>query len=374
MDEKRKIVTLTITERCNLNCIYCYENNKSNRVIDIGLAKAIVEREIEDRGDFEGIEFDLFGGEPFIAFDVIKEISEYIKKCCQETQFPFVIFLTTNGTLVHGEIQRWLLENIEYVKCGLSLDGTKEMHDTNRSGSFSAIDIDFFRNNYPEQDVKMTISRESLNTLADGIIFLHHLGFEISCNLAYQIDWSDERNKSTLYRELMKLIDFYIANPDIVPCSMLGMGIENVGSYNSEKCVRFCGAGKETKAYDVEGNVYPCQFFMPLSIGIEKAMKARDIVFPDKEIPDNVLDKKCRDCVIKSSCPNCYGANYAASGSIYLRDMNMCILNKIIMKARSYLYGLKWQKGLMDENSEFYSTTLRAIIKIQNELDIDDVL
>lgn len=370
MDEKKKIVTITLTESCNLNCTYCYEKNKSKRFIDIELAKKIVDKEITDRGDYEGIEFDLFGGEPFIAFDIIKELSDYIIDRCTEQEFPFVIFLTTNGTLVHGEIQEWLLDNIDNVKCGLSLDGTKEMHDMNRSSSFDDIDIDFFRNNYPEQGVKMTVSKESLNTFAEGVIFLHEQGFEVSCNLAYQIDWSNNDNKDILYRELMKLIDYYISNPDIEPCSMLGMGLTNIGSFN-ENAVRFCGAGKETKAYDINGNSYPCQFFMPLSVGEEKAKLAKKIEFPDDIIPDDVLDDKCKKCIVKSSCPNCYGSNYASTGNIFSRDDNMCKLTKIIMKARSYFYGLKWQNGQLDENNEDVVGVLRAIMKIQNDLIID---
>ena len=370
MEEKKKIVTITLTESCNLNCTYCYENNKSNKFISLEIAKQIVDKEIKDRKDYEGIEFDLFGGEPFLAFDIIKELSEYIINECNRNDFPFIIFLTTNGTLVHGHIQEWLIENIDYVKCGISLDGTKHMHDINRSNSFDDIDIDFFRKYYPEQDVKMTISKESLKTLAEGVIFLHELGFEVSCNLAYQIDWSDKSNKDILYSELMKLIDFYLNNPQITPCSMLGMGVTNVGSYD-EEAVRFCGAGLETKAYDVMGNSYPCQFFMPLSVGEEKAKLSQSIVFPERTIPDSVLDEKCRGCVIKSSCPNCYGANFAATGNIFSRDDNMCKLTKIIMKARSYFYGLKWQKGQLDENNEDVVGILRAIAKIQDELIID---
>ena len=65
--------------------------------------------------------------------------------------------------------------------------------------------------------VKMTISRETLPTMAEGVIYAHKRGFEVSCNLAYGIDWSDPDNVAILDRELHKLIDFYIANPQITP-------------------------------------------------------------------------------------------------------------------------------------------------------------
>lgn len=30
----KKQVTLVLTEQCNLNCVYCYENHKSTKAMD----------------------------------------------------------------------------------------------------------------------------------------------------------------------------------------------------------------------------------------------------------------------------------------------------------------------------------------------------
>jgi radical SAM protein with 4Fe4S-binding SPASM domain len=222
---------------------------------------------------------------------------------------------------------------------------------------------------YPEQDVKMTISQETLPDLAEGVMDMHRKGFLVSCNLAYGIDWSDPQNTTILNRELHKLIDFYLKNPDIEPCSMLEMGISNVGLYE-ENAVRYCGTGKYMRAYDVDGSAYPCQFFMPLSIGEEKADAVKYISFPDEYLPDDEIDEKCRNCVVRSACPNCFGANYASTGSIYKRDDNMCRLTKIILKARSYFRAKQWELGQLHESPDDLQTLLRAIIKIQEELEV----
>ena len=160
LDRKIKTVTITLTQSCNLKCTYCYENNKSSKTMDFDTAKNIIDKEIQNREMFEGFEFDLFGGEPFLEFELIKQITEYV--CEKLCGYPHTIFLTTNGTLVHGEIQKWLLKHKDCVVCGLSLDGTREMHNINRSNSFDKIDIDFFAQNYPMQDNKMTISNTLL--------------------------------------------------------------------------------------------------------------------------------------------------------------------------------------------------------------------
>lgn len=120
MEERKiKTVTLTLTQACNLSCTYCYEHHKSNRRMSVETAKSIVDYELKNFADFEGIEFDLFGGEPFLAFDLVREITDYI--CSKKGDIPCTVFATTNGTLVHGEVQDWLREHVGCFICGLAL-------------------------------------------------------------------------------------------------------------------------------------------------------------------------------------------------------------------------------------------------------------
>lgn len=364
--EKIRSVTITLTEACNLNCTYCYENHKSKNKISIETFKNIVAKEMMADNGYDAVEFDLFGGEPFLEFNKIKEIYDYILTL--NSNKKYALFASTNGTLVHGEIKEWLKTH-PYFVCGLSYDGTPEMNNMNRSNSSSKIDLDFFQKLYPEQDIKMTISKESLETLAEGVIFLQEKGFKVSCNLAYNIDWSEKSNKDILQRELMKLIDYYLKYPEIKPCSILEMPITNISSANKEnKKIRYCGAGISTVAYHIDGTAYPCQFFMPLSVGEEKAKKSLDLKFYDEEIPQELMEEKCLKCVAQSVCPTCYGSNYAATGNMYCHDDNYCELTKIIIKARSYFKAMQWQMGQLQIPDEEVPHLLNSIKIIQEEL------
>ena len=124
MNFKRKIITLTLTQKCNLSCVYCYENHKSSKMMRLETAKKIVDKELLLNDGYEEIEFDFFGGEPFLNFSLIKEITDYIIHYV--TNKKVLIFIVTNGTLLNDEIKQWLIENKKYVICGLSLDGTKK--------------------------------------------------------------------------------------------------------------------------------------------------------------------------------------------------------------------------------------------------------
>lgn len=328
--------------------------------------KKIIEYEICADNDYDEIEIGLFGGEPFIKFDVIKEIYDYIVNLNSNKKYIF--FASTNGTLVHGEIKKWLKTHPFFI-CGLSYDGTPEMNDMNRTNSSNLIDLNFFKNQYPNQPIKMTISEKTLSTLAEGVIYLHNRGFSVSCNLAYGLDWSDEINVVNLERELMKLIDYYLKKPDIEPCSLLNMSISNVALMQKKhKFMRYCGAGVSNAAYHIDGTVYPCQFFTPLSVGEEKARNSLNLKFYDESIPEENIEEKCGNCVVQSICPTCYGANYAATGNMYLHDDNYCKMTKIIMKARSYFKAKQWELGQLNLSSEEELLLLKSIRIIQENL------
>lgn len=327
------------------------------------IACKIIDYEFEHAYGFDEIEFDLFGGEPFIEFDLVKQIIEYISY--HPSTLPRIVFATTNGTLLTPEIKDFLTSHTDIFQCGISYDGTPAMQNINRSNSADDIDLDFFAKTYPNQGLKMTISTLSLPTLCDGVIFLHNTGFkEINCNLAYNIDWSDEKNKKVLERELFKLIEFYLDNPQIEPCSILGSPISPV-AYET-KFRRWCGAGVEMATYDVFGNRYPCQFFMPLSCGEEKAKQAKELIFYDKEIPVECIEEKCKQCKIHAICPTCFGANYVSTGNIYVHDDSLCALTKITALARSYFRAKQWEAG--QNIGDFPDATLKSIEIIQQYL------
>lgn len=360
-------ITLCITEACNLNCTYCYENHKSSKKMSFDTAKQIIDYEMSVRDKFEGVLFNLFGGEAFLNFELVKQIVEYLETNYRNSDLKWHCFITTNGTLVHGEIQKYLREHRCSISCGLSLDGTKECHNINRSNSFDDIDLTFFAEFYKNQNIKMTISAETLPHLAECVIFAHQKGFEVSCNLAYGVDWSNAKNVSFLEIELMKLIEYYLDNPTIKPCSMLNEPIYKV-ALKTEKATRECGAGQLMRSYDTSGKCYPCQFFMPISIGDEAAIKSLNIQWHDEVIPEDKLNNRCKDCVLKACCHICYGSNYASTGSIYLHEENWCILNKIIFKARAYFRVKQFEKGILSGSEVEQKASLQAAMIILEQL------
>ena len=332
--------------------------------MSLDIALPIVEKYLSSGStEYDECAIEFFGGEPFLNFPLIKQICEYVWS--KNWKKPYLFFATTNGTLIHGDIQDWLTINRHRFYITLSLDGTKDMHNTNRSNSFSEIDIPFFQRTWQDMSIKMTISKETLPFLADGVIFLHSLGFDVNNNFAFGIDWSDECNVDILKVELEKLTKYYLENPEINLCSFMDMKIE----YQGCEVKKWCGTGTHMASYDVDGMSYPCHAFLPMSIGTEKAKVSLEIDFYSIE---NLVDLKCRECILHPLCPTCYGANYDESGNVFTRNDHLCQLTKIRALACSYLKAkiILGRNGMDRLKGENYLIAQSAL-KIQNTINFE---
>lgn len=362
-----KTVILILTHSCNLSCIYCYEHHKSSCTIDVEKAKEVIEKEMTVAADLDR-DFEFLGGEPLLEFDKIVELHDYL--CSREWPKRWKSIITTNGTLLHGKIKDWLLQHRDTIRVSLSADGTPEMQNINRSNSYDMIDYDFFVKT--NSVIKMTISSKTLSSLADGVIYLHNLGFKVvTANLAFGIDWSDNNNLSVFASELRKLADFYIDNPYLRPADILSMQIDQINpkSMKRKYVTRHCGAGGDNLvAYEIDGTAYPCHTFAPVSVSEDIAKKALDLTF-EYEISVNKLDDKCRNCIVSDVCPNCYGINFSTTGNMYSKDDAFCRMTQVQFLGNAYFKYRQYISGLLKLEPEEEYRLLNNIRLIQ-ELEL----
>lgn len=315
-------IYITTNVTCNLNCVYCYEKDKTSKeTFSVEAAKSVLKTTLSTITP-RGTLINFHGGEPFLSFEKIKTLCEW----AWQQNFPekFTFFATSNGTLIHGAIKDWLFEHRKEFIVSLSLDGTREMHNANRSNSFDKIDLDFFISAWPRQGVKVTVSPLTIHSLAEGIKFIHEIGFtDVRANLAQMTEWNINY-KETYERQLNILSEYYLANPQIERCSLFKVPFH---ALKSKVIRKWCGAGTEMEAIDIDGKTYPCHLFFPSVCGKEKAQNCLD--FTDYR---NYTSSFCISCPFLAICPTCYGSNFIERGDICLRDMNLCELEKIRFK------------------------------------------
>lgn len=324
MKKERATLMLIITNGCNLRCTYCYEDHEAREPITLEIAQKEITEVLTNIEKYESITISLFGGEPFLYFNRVKEICEWTWS--KDWPVPFNFSFSTNGTLFTKEVKEWLTLYKERLFLVLSADGTKASQDLNRSNSFDSIDYSFFKRNWLYPQVKMTISQESIKNLANDVIFFHKRGFQFAeCNMAMGIDWSNPQNQEILKTELSKLVKYYEIHKDIMPANIIYM---NVGSCENKKVMhKWCGVGKELMTIDVDGKKYPCNFITPMSFNKEELDTLLLTDFTDIRA---ILDKECfESCYLYPICPTCYGADYLLSKKINVKNKTTCEVLKI---------------------------------------------
>lgn len=316
----KKHISLSITERCNLNCIYCFERSKCQKTMTFETAIKTIYYELENSPEYDEISCDFMGGEPFLEFELIKKVCEYFWS--QDIPKKISFYTTTNGTLVHGEIMEWLRANRNRFSCMLSLDGTSESHNHNRSNSFERIDIPFFIEMWPNMKVKAITSKDTLINLSENVIFLHEVGFKkVEMKLAYGFDWNDKSVNEVLIGELNKLKFYYLSNTNIVPCTLLNFDFMQI-NYIDKPIKKWCNAGESTVSYDMEGNRYPCRYFQDLVKN--KHISLEDMWTHNYSKIQESLSGRCLLCKIRDLCRTCYAYNYECNHDFGKKECVSC--------------------------------------------------
>ena len=128
-------LTILLTMNCNLRCIYCYEaagviSKESITLENYEMIFKFIKNELKICNS-RSLSICLFGGEPTIELKKAKTFLDKIRKYCDENEINFFTSIVTNGTLIDKEVIDILLENnCQFEQ--ITLDGTKDFHDTRR--------------------------------------------------------------------------------------------------------------------------------------------------------------------------------------------------------------------------------------------------
>ncbi|MCP4215891.1 MAG: radical SAM protein [bacterium] len=371
--EQNLSLSLIVTRDCNLACSYCYEKheNRDKRIMDLSVAKEKITHYMERDDDFAGMEVEFFGGEPLLAFPLIRDTVEWFQSREWPKKSHFSI--GTNGTVMNGEISEWLTRNRKTVTAALSLDGNKTAHDISRDNSYDRVleNLPFFTGNWPDQAAKMTINAETIPHVADSIIHLEETKVYYTANIVFEDIWGDEHQKRKLLEiyegQLSRLVDYFAERPKLYPPTpMLDVLPEHLGLADSldeikKEFTRYCGAGHEMKVVDVDGKEYPCHRFLPWVTNR-----------PAPEMPSNRQTRwqpdKCADCKLILSCPTCAGFNWEINGDTGNRTIFHCEAHKLEAMASARLEAIRLQQlsneDLEDLSPEEISRTYKRLTAI----------
>lgn len=382
-----KTITLQVTEDCCLNCTYCYQHNKSKKVMTFDVAKKAID-DILERSDkvkdyvdsygTAGVIIDFIGGEPFMAIDLIDQITEYFIKRLIELNHPwrdrFRFSVCSNGVLYFTpKVQEWFKKYNQFISFNVSIDGNKELHDACRvfsdgSGSYD-IAMSAVRHYVDvlggHMGCKMTLAPENIEYTYDAVISLIENGYDhINLNCVYEEGWQVEHAK-ILYSKLKQTADYLIEHDlvETLPISIFNKqhGHETLSDRN------WCGGTGLMLAVDPEGNYFPCLRYMgsslskdrePYSIGHIDCGIGKDSISAERLHCLNCITKtsqspeKCMTCPISSGCGWCSAYNYDVYGTPNKRATFICQMHQARIMATAYLWN-NWYKKI--NSKERYS-------------------
>ena len=131
--EKSVHVTLFPTDGCNLRCRYCYASaGRPEHVMPVEVGKAAVDYVVKnalDQGK-DGFEVSFHGnGEPFTAFPVVREVTEYAAGLSEKTGITCSITATSNGVMP-DEVLDWVIAWVDDLT--ISFDGLPHLQNSQR--------------------------------------------------------------------------------------------------------------------------------------------------------------------------------------------------------------------------------------------------
>ena len=131
------MVTLQLTQMCNLRCEYCiysenssYNRNHGNNKMEFETAKRIIDFYYDHSIDSERIAIAFYGGELTLEFNLIKKIVDYANEVFVGKKILYR--MTTNATLLTDELIEFFFNSGNDFLILISLDGSKVIQDKNR--------------------------------------------------------------------------------------------------------------------------------------------------------------------------------------------------------------------------------------------------
>jgi uncharacterized protein len=370
-----RTVQLHLTDRCNLRCSYCYEDRapRSSATMSAAVAQEIAARHLNEEGSHARVEFDFIGGEPLLAWDTMVSMVEFVHyhKWPRTGYFSF----STNGTLLNDEIKGYL-DRHSCISLSFSIDGTREAHNLNRNRSYDRMirhvpwAMERCRRLNIEPRVKMTISAETVPMIADGVIELHQMGFKrVDANVPYENIWNDRLDSclDTFAGQLDRLVDFYLAHPELEPARLIDLPIMNVvDERKDEQFPRWCGSGDPMICYDVEGRARPCHRFVGVSTGKEYS---GPLSFEPKtwEQANRTVSSPCVECPFVGSCPSCMALNWLENGDVDRRTRWHCGFILLQIKASAKFRMLRLSRAISAPCSN--AEERAALASQQSQLD-----
>lgn len=261
MENNLEWIIWHITNKCNLNCTYCFTKSSSSGSPD-ELQKKDILRVVDKIGNSEASLVTLIGGEPLtLSFlpEVIERLTDYNKK----------VNLDTNGILLK---EKWSPSYLKLNRIHLSLDSIDENeHNSQRGDHNKVIDsIEFLSKQPVNFGSIITVTSRNVKSLEDtGQFLIDNDAETISFNrMRYTGRGEKDCAKINNKEENMAVEQILRLKNKSPQTKMTTSGFYNKKLFYNGLIDKlpFCMCGDVKVTINYDGNVYPCEvmpFLLP---------------------------------------------------------------------------------------------------------------
>lgn len=391
VEEKLRKLSIVVTSTCNLKCKYCfadYVHKNSHKTMSLTVFKDAIDFILSKYP--KGINnVTIFGGEPLLAFQVIKEgLKYYFKKCDELSLEKGKIGIVTNGTIINHEIIEFL-NGYDNISMTISLDGCKEINDFARIDNKSVGVYDKvsknIRDNLDKMDfitnIEVTLNKEHVNKYKKGeakkwikeLLDLGVNGITVGVveskleKLGLQLE--DEFIYKEMYAEIVDYLFEEVVNGRVfIPADI----IEGIKALVSKKTIPMsCTAGMNNLTIGADGEILPCYTFYDekdyLMGNVVEGVSEKYYMIQNK-FKNDYYEKpiECRNCWIRNICNVwCRGLSNASNKNPLTILKPRCwtgqILFERIILNLVKLNNDKKKYSKFKENLKVISTTYRLV-------------
>jgi uncharacterized protein len=314
-------VTLFPSDSCNLRCRYCYASaGDGQNTLSIPAARAAIDFIAENAAEQKHKQFNVGfhgNGEPFTAFDVVRECCEYTNAVADKNDLKYSISTATNGFISEKHLDYLLAWVTDF---NISSDILPDIQNSQRptaegQGSFDIVDGSIRRLDKAgiQYGIRATITKSTVARLREMAAYVKE--FYPNCGvLHFEPVFQVGRALETLSTapDPKVFVQEYIKAQD----ELAGSGIRLV--YSGERantlCQCFCSACSNGFTVTAEGNVTSCYEICTYRDTRAKRyiygrfeQEANKFIF-DEEVMQKLLELQvknipfCEDCFCKWHC------------------------------------------------------------------------
>jgi len=343
------ILTLHLTENCNMNCSYCTREKRPSDMTENVLDHAC--EMIFSSGKKAGVSF--FGGEPLLRKDLINRALDRCAELSAQTGMPFECRMTTNGTL----LDEAFLQRARAVSMGigLSFDGLAQDCCRRLSGggdSFSLVEekAKLLLSYLPDSYAMLTLAPEAADRLSASVRYLYELGFrKMTMTIAYgsHVTWTEEALQ-TVENELRRVADFF-ENGCEAPFYFSPFHSKITDVIRGKSPKERCHLGLRQMPVAVDGRIYACtQFIGDEDYCMGDVFRGLDLQ-KQKAIALKMAEQKepteCLHCDFRNRCTHMCGCtNRLETGDETQVSATNCLYEQMVIRLADELAERIYQK------------------------------